>query len=72
MTDPRPRKQRHNEAHERNAYSPDEIAARNGLSRGTVWNEMKAGRLEYRKVGARRVITRDDERSWLERAASHV
>jgi excisionase family DNA binding protein len=50
---------------ERNAYSADEIAERNGLGRATIWKEMKEGRLAYRKVGSRRLILAEDERAWL-------
>jgi excisionase family DNA binding protein len=50
---------------DRNAFSADEIAERNGLSRATVWKQMKEGRLPYRKVGTRRLILAEDERAWL-------
>jgi excisionase family DNA binding protein len=50
----------------RESFSPDEIAQRNGLGRTTVFAEIKARRLIARKVGKRTVITRDDERAWLE------
>jgi excisionase family DNA binding protein len=50
---------------ERNAYSADEIAKRNGVSRAFVWKQMKEGKLAYRKVGSRRLILAEDERAWL-------
>jgi len=50
----------------RESFSPDEIAQRNGLGRTTVFAEIKARRLVARKVGKRTVIRRDDERAWLE------
>jgi hypothetical protein len=50
----------------RESFSPDEIADRNGLGRTTVFAEIKARRLVARKVGKRTIITRDDERAWLE------
>ena len=50
---------------ERNAYSADEIAKRNSVSRAFVWKQMKEGRLAYRKVGTRRLILAEDERAWL-------
>jgi|HubBroStandDraft_6_1064221.scaffolds.fasta_scaffold825512_1 excisionase family DNA binding protein len=50
----------------RESFSPDEIADRNGLGRTTVFAEIKARRLVARKVGKRTIITRDDEKAWLE------
>ncbi len=43
---------------ERLAYSVAEAALITGLSRDLLYDEMRAGRLEYLKVGRRRIITR--------------
>jgi hypothetical protein len=48
----------------REAFSPDEFAKRNSIGRTTVFAEIKAGRLNARKVGSRTVITREAERAW--------
>jgi excisionase family DNA binding protein len=46
------------DAHERLAYSVDEAAAITGLSRDLLYDQMRAGKLAYLKVGRRRIITR--------------
>jgi len=43
---------------ERLAYSVNEAAAITGLSRDLLYDQMRAGNLAYRKVGRRRIITR--------------
>jgi excisionase family DNA binding protein len=43
---------------ERLAYSVAEAALITGLSRDLLYDEMRAGRLQYLKVGRRRIITR--------------
>ena len=43
---------------ERLAYSVDEAAAITGLSRDLLYDQMRAGKLAYLKVGRRRIITR--------------
>lgn len=48
------------------AFSPDEIAQRNQLGRTTVFKEIKEKRLLAQKVGRRTIITRENERAWLE------
>jgi excisionase family DNA binding protein len=42
---------------DRLAYSVDEAAAITGLSRDLLYDQMRAGRLAYLKVGRRRIIT---------------
>ena len=46
------------EPRERLAYSVDEAAALTGLSRELLYDQMRAGKLAYLKVGRRRIITR--------------
>ncbi len=41
------------------AYSVDEAAKVTGLSRDLLYDQMRAGKLGYLKVGRRRIITRD-------------
>jgi excisionase family DNA binding protein len=43
---------------DRLAYSVAEAALITGLSRDLLYDEMRAGRLQYLKVGRRRIITR--------------
>jgi excisionase family DNA binding protein len=43
---------------DRLAYSVAEAALVTGLSRDLLYDEMRAGRLHYLKVGRRRIITR--------------
>jgi excisionase family DNA binding protein len=43
---------------ERLAYSVAEAALITGLSRDLLYDEMRAGRLQYLKIGRRRIITR--------------
>ena len=52
------------------AYSVDEAAAITGLSRDLLYDQMRAGRLAYLKVGRRRIITRQHLEAFLTRAAS--
>ncbi len=40
------------------AYSVDEAAQITGLSRDLLYDQMRTGRLNYLKVGRRRIITR--------------
>jgi excisionase family DNA binding protein len=44
------------------------LMARYGLSRTTVYAEIKRGHLKVTKVGARTLITEEQERAWLERS----
>jgi excisionase family DNA binding protein len=48
----------HDQPAERLAYSVDEAAQITGLSRDLLYDQMRAGRLLYLKVGRRRIITR--------------
>jgi excisionase family DNA binding protein len=49
------------------AYSVKEAAEATGLSRDLLYDEMRAGRLAYLKVGRRRVITRQQLQAFLAR-----
>jgi excisionase family DNA binding protein len=51
---------------ERSAFTVGEIAARTGLGRTYLYDEMRDGRLKYKMAGKRRIITPDQERAWLE------
>jgi excisionase family DNA binding protein len=55
---------------DRLAYSVDEAAAITGLSRDLLYDQMRAGRLAYLKVGRRRIITRQHLEAFLTRAVS--
>ena len=55
---------------ERLAYSVDEVAAVTGLSRDLLYDQMRAGKLAYLKIGRRRIITRQHLEAFLARAAS--
>jgi excisionase family DNA binding protein len=52
------------------AYSVDEAAAITGLSRDLLYDQMRAGKLAYLKIGRRRIITRQHLEAFLIRAAS--
>ena len=47
------------------AFRVEEFAHRNSISRAQVYIELKAGRLNARKVGSATLITIEDEDSWL-------
>jgi excisionase family DNA binding protein len=49
---------------ERQAFSPDEVAQRNGIGRSLVFQEIKEGRLKAQKVGRRTIVTRQAEKAW--------
>ena len=55
---------------DRLAYSVEEAAQVTGLSRDLLYDEMRAGRLAYLKVGRRRIITRQHLDAFLTRRAS--
>jgi excisionase family DNA binding protein len=55
---------------DRLAYSVDEAAAIIGLSRDLLYDQMRAGRLAYLKIGRRRIITRQHLEAFLTRQAS--
>ena len=50
---------------DRLAYSVEEAARVTGLSRDLLYDEMRAGRLVYLKVGRRRIITRQHLEAFL-------
>ena len=50
---------------ERMAYSVAEAALITGLSRDLLYDQMRAGRLAYLKVGRRRIITRQNLDAFL-------
>ena len=52
---------------ERLAYSLDEAAAITGLSRDLLYDQIRAGKLAYLKVGRRRIITRQHLEAFLAR-----
>lgn len=43
------------------------VAERNGVCVNTVHNEIRRGHLQACKIGARTIITEEQERAWLER-----
>lgn len=47
------------------SYSVDEVAQITGLSRDLLYDQMRAGRLTYLKVGRRRIITRQQLEDFL-------
>ncbi len=49
----------------RNSLSINELAARNGVCRATIYNEIARGKLKTLKVGRRRLITVEQEAQWL-------
>jgi excisionase family DNA binding protein len=55
---------------DRLAYSVDEAAAITGLSRDLLYDQMRAGRLAFLKIGRRRIITRQHLEAFLTRQAS--
>ena len=55
---------------DRLAYSVDEAAQITGLSRDLLYDEMRAGRLAYLKVGRRRIITRQHLQDFLTSGAA--
>jgi hypothetical protein len=46
------------------AFSVGEFAERHGIGRTTAFAEIKAGRLEARKVASRTIITREAAAAW--------
>lgn len=52
-------------AYERIAWSVDEVAQITGLSRDLLYDQMRAGKLAYLKVGRRRIITRQHLEAFL-------
>ena len=54
------------EAAAKYTHSIDEFAALAGLSRVTVYNEIRSGKLKARKIGRRTVIVSSDARTYLD------
>jgi excisionase family DNA binding protein len=52
------------------AYSIKEAAEATGLSRDLLYDEMRAGRLDYLKIGRRRIITRQQLQAFLARTTT--
>ena len=52
----------------RNAYSIAELAHRNNVSRSTIYREHGRGRLRFVRIGARSLITAEEEARWLREA----
>ncbi len=55
---------------DRLAYSVSEVVQITGLSRDLLYDEMRAGRLAYLKVGRRRIITRQHLEAFFARGAA--
>jgi excisionase family DNA binding protein len=47
------------------SYSVDEAAKVTGLSRDLLYDQMRAGKLGYLKIGRRRIITREHLAAFL-------
>jgi hypothetical protein len=45
----------------------DGFCQRNGIGRSTFYSELHSGDLEVTKIGARTIITPEQEAAWLER-----
>jgi excisionase family DNA binding protein len=50
---------------ERCAYSVANFGRAFSVGRSTIYEEIRAGRLKVRKVGARTIITYEDAMAWL-------
>lgn len=55
---------------ERLAYSVDEAAQITGLSRDLLYDQMRAGKLAYLKIGRRRLISRRSLEAFLAQATA--
>ncbi len=53
------------DSNQRLAYSVDEAAGITALSRDLLYDQMRAGKLAYLKVGRRRIITRQHLEAFL-------
>lgn len=53
------------EAAAKYTHSIDEFAKLAGLSRVTVYNEIRSGKLKARKIGRRTVVLADDAKAYL-------
>jgi excisionase family DNA binding protein len=56
---------KHERDQRRAAYTVDEVAARNRISRLAVYAEIAAGRLRSYKIGRGRRISADAESDWI-------
>jgi predicted DNA-binding transcriptional regulator AlpA len=50
---------------ERNCIGLKEFCSRNGIGRTTAYKEIKAGRLQPKKVGKRTLISLEEEARWF-------
>ena len=60
------------QALQRRSFTLKEFCARNGIHRDTAYEEKKRGRLRMRKVGAKNIITAEDEQAWLDSLLTSV
>ena len=52
--------------------SVEGVARANGVCRATLYNEHERGNLEFTKIGARTIITEEQERAWLDRCRKNT
>jgi hypothetical protein len=60
------RRARQREASVRYSSELKELAARHGVTVWTLYQERRKGRLRIKKIGARSIVTDEDERAWLD------
>jgi len=48
------------------SLGPKAFGKKHNVSRTTIYNEIKSGRLKAKKLGGRTIITAEDERAWLD------
>jgi excisionase family DNA binding protein len=51
----------------RTSWNPTEFAERHGLSLSFIYQHIRDGLLNARKVGSRTIINESDERRWLKK-----
>jgi hypothetical protein len=51
------------------SFSILELAANAGVSRSTLYNEIRAGRLVVRKIGRRTIVSAADAAAWFDSLA---
>ena len=54
------------------SFSVASLAKADNVSRSTIYNEFKAGRLKFLKVGRRVIITGQQRRDWHQRLADEM